>query len=257
MEKFFNFLLDLIKIIKPEHRKWVVKVFILAGISMLTYKVWQPYLDLVTGIKPSITIDVTAWVLIIIGISLFLLNRYDERHARQQELRPLLVHSVERREAQVQSDILFNDIILIIENQGNLTAANHVPSLVIKEQDKTIFDNSKKLAEVGLVGEIPADGKVEFSLCELLNHPISALCNHIALMGFLPVVVSRDFKVTAYSTYTGPGETQQYNTPKFEFDFRWFREDGTVKVSVSGASRTRRLVKKAEYVSPSSEQGKT
>ena len=106
LDRFSNFFLDLIKLIKPEHRKWLVRIFVLAGISLVTHRVWEPYLEKIIGIKSSITADVTGWVFIVIGISLFLLNRYDDRYDKLRQPqqasasplhgpRPLLAHSVE------------------------------------------------------------------------------------------------------------------------------------------------------------------
>jgi len=136
-------------------------------------------------------------------------------------------------------------VLLIIDNKGELIAENHVPSLLIEAGKETVFDNRNILTEEGVVGEIIPGCSVTFSLYELLQHPISKLCNYVKLVGFR-VAINRNFKVTAYSTYTAPGGTHKYDTATYEFKFRWFHEQdevGPVKVELSPPAYIRKRTK--------------
>lgn len=257
MKDFLNFLLDVVKVFKPDLRKWMVRTFVVAGIGLLSHRFWEPYaeaiLNMTLNINPR-TSDITGWIFIVTGVLLFLLNRYDEHSQRtlptqagaehSEGPRPLLMYAVDtwNHEGRFNTVALrFTHVLLVIENRGNLTAENHLPYVLVEDENGVVFDNSDKLSKAGIVGEIPPGDHVGFNMYKLLQNPPSKLSVEIDLYGFY-AVINREFKVKAYSTYSGPNGKGQYDTANFEFRFRWFQKEdkwGPVLAHIDTATYTR------------------
>ena len=46
-KQILDFLLEVIRIFKPDQRKWIVRIFIVSGIGMISTPFWQPWIEAV------------------------------------------------------------------------------------------------------------------------------------------------------------------------------------------------------------------
>lgn len=72
-----------IRLFFPEQRKWVARILIVAGISMVTGPMWEPYakaaLEHYAGFSvPAIDVT-TGWVILILGLAVFSINEVLDR----------------------------------------------------------------------------------------------------------------------------------------------------------------------------------
>lgn len=91
MDKFFQFLIQVIQILRPDLKKWIVRTFVLSGIALLSQRIWEPYLQ--SALQQYVQLNIpntepTGWVLIVIGISLFLFNTFVDHLSRPKEIAP-------------------------------------------------------------------------------------------------------------------------------------------------------------------------
>ena len=80
MEKFYEFIINLIKIFRPKHNNWVVKILLLAGLGLLSQTWWIPYLNLIfkVPVNPNSDIEITGWILVIVALATHFYNRKEE-----------------------------------------------------------------------------------------------------------------------------------------------------------------------------------
>jgi hypothetical protein len=69
VEKVFNFIIDLLKLFKPNHNHWVVKTMLLTGLGMLSQPWWLPYVNLFFEKNFSAIqgIENTGWTLVVLA----------------------------------------------------------------------------------------------------------------------------------------------------------------------------------------------
>ena len=76
-----EFILKVLRIFFPGHKTWLVKTFVLAGLGIVTRPLWEPITLALLNKYVEITIpdyDWAGWVLIVIGVSLYLFNLWFE-----------------------------------------------------------------------------------------------------------------------------------------------------------------------------------
>ena len=89
MDKLLNFLIKVIHILKPNQERWIVAIFIGAGISMLSQRIWEPYAQAFLDKYFQINIPdttYTGWAFVAIGVGLHLLNMYVKYLAKPHEV---------------------------------------------------------------------------------------------------------------------------------------------------------------------------
>ncbi|MGP6489454.1 hypothetical protein [Duffyella gerundensis] len=74
-----NTILLIYKVLRPEPRKWVSRVLILAGLPLLSSPVWVPYVDAFLKKRYDLTVpqaatSLTGWGLILIGLIMIFIN---------------------------------------------------------------------------------------------------------------------------------------------------------------------------------------
>lgn len=82
MKQFLDFILELVRIIKPDHRKWMVRIFVLAGIPLVSSSYIQAIVE--AQIKRELQIDlavteIPGWILLAIGVVVYVFNNYQDR----------------------------------------------------------------------------------------------------------------------------------------------------------------------------------
>ena len=84
MESFYQFVLNLLKIVKPKHNYWVVGVLLITGLGMLSQPWWIQYLNLVFDkrIEASSGTEFTGWGLVFLAIFIHMFNRSDEKQEK-------------------------------------------------------------------------------------------------------------------------------------------------------------------------------
>ncbi|WP_429752595.1 FKBP-type peptidyl-prolyl cis-trans isomerase [Vibrio minamisatsumaniensis] len=87
LKMFLDFALEVIRVFKPEQRKWLVRTFVLAGISMISSPWWQPFIEALIEQKLDIDLSVASapgWVLITIGLALHGFNVYQDKESKKE-----------------------------------------------------------------------------------------------------------------------------------------------------------------------------
>ena len=83
----FKYLLDIIRIFRPNQRVWIVRIFITSGIGLITHRFWEPWLEAFIKKQLDISIaytDVPGWILISIGLIIFFTNSYFDRKSKKE-----------------------------------------------------------------------------------------------------------------------------------------------------------------------------
>ncbi|MGX5835090.1 FKBP-type peptidyl-prolyl cis-trans isomerase [Aeromonas piscicola] len=87
LKVFLDFFLEVIRIFKPDQRKWLVRTFVLAGISMVSSKFWQPWVEAILEQKLNIDLSyasVPGWALIVIGLVIHGFNVYQDKASKKE-----------------------------------------------------------------------------------------------------------------------------------------------------------------------------
>lgn len=138
--------------------------------------------------------------------------------------RPLLVHSVDMREIEGKlgtTTLRFTEVILVIENRGELSAEMHVPNLVIEERGMVLFDNREILRDAHVVGEIPPKTSIRFDMYRTLQQPICRICDEISFRGVW-AILNRDF----WDGVARPGSAGDRRTAGRHCAVLWRRDAG-------------------------------
>lgn len=85
-KQILDFLLEVIRIFRPDQRKWIVRIFILSGIGMISTPFWQPWVEAI--LKKEIGLDLSytmipGWVLITIGVVIYFFNNWQEKQLKK------------------------------------------------------------------------------------------------------------------------------------------------------------------------------
>ncbi len=80
MDNFYKFLINLVTILKPIHKNWVVSTLLISGLAMLSQPWWIPYLNIAIQktIESSPEVGLSGWFLIATSIILHFINRIEE-----------------------------------------------------------------------------------------------------------------------------------------------------------------------------------
>jgi hypothetical protein len=84
-----DFALEVIRIFKPDQRKWLVRTFALAGIPMVSSPFWQSWVEAFIEQEINIDLSVTSapgWVLIIIGLAIHGFNVYQDKESKKEPM---------------------------------------------------------------------------------------------------------------------------------------------------------------------------
>ena len=81
-------LLPILRVFFPEQRKWVARVFILAGIPLVAGQVWEPYANALLSRYADIRVPIdaattTGWIFLAIGLVVFAINEILDRLPRR------------------------------------------------------------------------------------------------------------------------------------------------------------------------------
>lgn len=92
VDKFLDFLIKVIQLFWPDLKKWIVRALVLAGLSLIVQPVWEPLLQsaLEKYFQLRISIpetEVTGWVLLTVGVLLYLANLHVEHISKPREVR--------------------------------------------------------------------------------------------------------------------------------------------------------------------------
>jgi hypothetical protein len=82
-----DFVLELVRIFKPDHRKWMVRIFVISGIPLLSSSFIQTLVE--AALRKEFDLDlgstsVPGWILIAIGVGIYFFNSYQEKQARKE-----------------------------------------------------------------------------------------------------------------------------------------------------------------------------
>ncbi len=89
--EFYNFILELVGKFRPGQRRWIVRIFIVSGISLISHRFWEPWLEawLEKSLELNIAVaDVPGWILISIGLFLYFFNHYVEKNENKLTVPP-------------------------------------------------------------------------------------------------------------------------------------------------------------------------
>ena len=82
-----EFLLEAFRIFRPNQRTWMVRIFIVSGIPLVSSSFWQPWveawLERELGFSVSY-VSTPGWILIAIGIIIYIFNHYNEVQAAKE-----------------------------------------------------------------------------------------------------------------------------------------------------------------------------
>jgi len=89
LKMILDFLLEVIRILKPDQRKWIVRIFIVAGISSISSKLWVPWIE--AYLKKEFSLDLSysslpGWIFITIGIFFHIFNRWQVKEAKKEPM---------------------------------------------------------------------------------------------------------------------------------------------------------------------------
>jgi len=89
VDKFLEFLIRVIQILKPDIKRWIVRIFVVSGIALVSQRIWEPYLQ--AALEKYFRLNVpntepTGWAFIVIGIALYFVNLYVEHVSRPKEI---------------------------------------------------------------------------------------------------------------------------------------------------------------------------
>lgn len=81
------FVLELVRIFKPDHRKWMVRIFIISGIPLVSSSFIQTLIE--KAIEKEFDLDlgftsIPGWILIGIGICIYVFNIYQENQSHKE-----------------------------------------------------------------------------------------------------------------------------------------------------------------------------
>ena len=82
-----DFALELVRILKPDHRKWMVRIFIISGIPLVSSSFIQSLIE--TAIEKEFNLDlglasIPGWILIAIGLFIYVFNIYQEKQLKKE-----------------------------------------------------------------------------------------------------------------------------------------------------------------------------
>lgn len=82
-----DFILDIIRIFKPDHRKWMVRIFVISGIPLVSSSFIQSLIE--TALEKQFDVDlgfttVPGWILISIGLCIYFFNSYQEKQTLKE-----------------------------------------------------------------------------------------------------------------------------------------------------------------------------
>lgn len=91
VDKFFQFLIQVIQILRPDSKRWIVRIFVFSGIALLSQRIWEPYLQAVLQQYLQLNVpnaEPTGWTLVVIGIALYFINIYVDHLSKPKEVIP-------------------------------------------------------------------------------------------------------------------------------------------------------------------------
>ncbi len=91
MDKFLQFVIQVIQILRPDINKWIVRTFIISGIALLSKRIWDPYLQSILHKYYQINVpntEPTGWALITIGVIIYFVNIYVKHLTKPKEVIP-------------------------------------------------------------------------------------------------------------------------------------------------------------------------
>ncbi|WP_104003253.1 hypothetical protein [Marinobacterium lutimaris] len=83
-QQILDFLLEVIRIFKPDQRKWIVRIFIVSGIGMISTPFWQPWIEAILEKEVGLNLSYTAipgWILIVLGLLIYIFNEWQSRQS--------------------------------------------------------------------------------------------------------------------------------------------------------------------------------
>lgn len=87
LDKTLAFLLEVIRIFRPVQRQWIVRVFVIAGLPLVTFRFWQPWVERWLEMEFGLNLSYTAapgWVLLGVGVLFHVVNLYLERQSKKE-----------------------------------------------------------------------------------------------------------------------------------------------------------------------------
>jgi hypothetical protein len=142
IKQILDFLLEVIRIFKPDQRKWIVRTFIASGISIISTPFWQPlveaFLEKEIGINLSYT-AIPGWALIALGLLLFIFNEWQTKQSGKE---PTFNHKHTKLNFSLGRGITCGYSIEQLRQQPNepFHLGGHVPIKVYVEKDKLYAD---------------------------------------------------------------------------------------------------------------------
>jgi len=82
-----DFLIEVIRILRPDKRKWIVRIFVVAGISIISPKFWVPWVEAYLEKEFSLDLSYSSlpgWSFIAIGVFLHMFNMWQVKEAKKE-----------------------------------------------------------------------------------------------------------------------------------------------------------------------------
>ncbi len=142
MKQILDFLLEVIRIFKPDQRKWIVRTFIVSGIGMISSPFWQTWIEALLEKELGLNFSYTTlpgWILIAIGVLFHLFNIWQEK---QSEKAPTFDQKHETLNFSLGGGITCGYSEEQLRKQPNepFQLGGHVPIKVYLEKDKLYGD---------------------------------------------------------------------------------------------------------------------
>jgi hypothetical protein len=204
-QQILDFLLEVIRIFKPDQRKWIVRIFIVSGIGMISTPFWQPWIEALLEKEIGLNLAYTAipgWILITLGLLIYIFNEWQ---AKQSAKAPTFNQEHKTLNFSLGGGITCGYSIEQLRKQPNepFQLGGHVPIKVYVEKDKLygdveIFSQSGmppiKISKNSISG-LPHDWDVNknekaLEVVDSKNNPVYQLIyksdGHIILNGIFP-----------------------------------------------------------------------
>jgi hypothetical protein len=150
-QAIFDFLLEILRIFKPDQRKWIVRIFITSGIGLISSKFWQPWVEAILekefGIDLSYT-SVPGWILISIGLLLYIFNTWQDKEAHKE---PTFKEEHDSLKFSLGGGMTCGYSIEQLRKQTNspFNFGGHIPILVYAKKNK-LYADVEVFSESGL-----------------------------------------------------------------------------------------------------------
>lgn len=79
MQAILDFIYKLLVLFKLDHKSWLVKTFVIAGLGLVLQSLWVSLVEQIfkLDLTSKLPDQIHGWALILVGVLIFLLNRHD------------------------------------------------------------------------------------------------------------------------------------------------------------------------------------